>query len=125
MLRVPNAALRYEPGAFSDAADAGVGAQRAPRARRDRDHDEGDGGAPHVRRGTIYVLRNGSPERVRVRIGLVDESLTEVSAEGLSEHAQVIVDEIAPTASERAPGAAFGGAPQRGGSRGGGGGRTR
>ncbi|MFO0651012.1 MAG: efflux RND transporter periplasmic adaptor subunit [Polyangiales bacterium] len=109
VLRVPNAALRYEPGALAEGADAGV------RPRRARDEERGDGGteAP-VRRGAVYVLENGAPRRVRVRIGLVDEALTEVSGEGLSERSQVIVDEIDTTpASGRAPAAAFGGGGRR------------
>jgi HlyD family secretion protein len=105
VLRVPNAALRYEPGALAEGADAGV------RPRHGRDDDAGDAGVgPPVRRGSVYVLENGAPRRVRVRIGLVDEAVTEVSAEGLTERAQVIVDEIDSTpAASRSPGAAFGG----------------
>ncbi len=104
VLRVPNAALRYEPGALAEGADAGV------RPRRQRDADRGDAGVdPPVRRGAVYVLENGAPRRVRVRIGLVDEALTEVSGEGLTERSQVVVDEIDTTPSSgRAPAAAFG-----------------
>ncbi len=106
VLRVPNAALRYEPGAFSDNADAGA----RPRRNRDREAERGDGGVETpVRRGAVYVLEGGSPRRVRVRIGLVDEALTEVSGEGLTERSQVVVDEIDTSPQANRPaGAAFG-----------------
>ncbi len=103
VLRVPNAALRYEPGAFSEGADAGV----RPRPSRNADHP--DGGADTTRWGTVYVLQSGSPRPVRVRIGLIDEALTEVSAEGLADRALVVVDEIDSTPAASRPGAAFGG----------------
>ena len=96
-------ALRYEPGAFSEGADAGV----RPRPPRNADHP--DGGADTTRWGTVYVLQSGSPRPVRVRVGLIDEALTEVSAEGLAARALVVVDEIDSTPASARPGAAFGG----------------
>jgi HlyD family secretion protein len=93
VLRVPNAALRYRPGAFSEGGDAGV---------RERTR-----GVSDDTRRRVFVLRNGRPTPVEVRVGIVDDSLTEVSGEGLSAGQQVITDEI-DTAPQR-PGA--GGSP--------------
>lgn len=83
VLRVPNAALRYQPGAFS--ADAGVAGPTAPRRRV---------GSDGVRRGTVHLLRSGRPAPVEVTVGIVDEALTEVSGAGLAAGAQVVTDEI-------------------------------
>jgi HlyD family secretion protein len=63
-LRVPNAALRYRP------QGAATGADRA-----------------------IYVLSGSVAMRVPVRVGLSDDTSTEVSAPGLAEGARVVLDE--------------------------------
>ena len=111
VLRVPNAALRYRParaGRGGNGRDGGAAPTREAAVSYNPDG---------TRRGTIYVLRNGRPEAVRVRVGIVDETQTEVAGEGLAEGQQVVTDEIDPSeqSAQRA------GAPA-GGSRSGGGG---
>ena len=72
-----------------------------------------------TRRGTVYVLREGRPRAVPVRIGLVDDTVTEVVGEGLGAGVQVVTDEIdtsASTTPTSQPGAI--GAPSGGSRRG-------
>ena len=52
---------------------------------------------------TIYVLEGGAPKPVEVTVGITDGKLTEVSGEGLTEGAAVVIGS-APTA-EAAPAA--------------------
>ncbi len=63
-LRVPNAALRYRPQGAAAGADS-----------------------------AIYVLSGAVAMRVPVRVGLSDDTSTEVSAAGLAEGARVVLDE--------------------------------
>ncbi len=91
VLRVPNAALRYQPGAFS--GDGGT-----PGATTTRRTVGADG----VRRGTVHLLRNGRPTPVEVTVGIVDETLTEVTGPGLSAGVQVVTDEIELTPANAA-----------------------
>lgn len=83
--RVPNAALRYLPGAFSSANDGGVPGASGPRRTV---------GADGVRHGTVHLLRNGRPTPVDVVVGIIDETLTEVTAPGVTAGVQVVTDEI-------------------------------
>jgi HlyD family secretion protein len=71
-LKVPNAALRWRPADADAPADA-------PKMRS------------RERRSTVYVLDNGRPRAVQVRLGLNDGSSTEVLGEALAEGAEVIV----------------------------------
>ncbi|MFO0605892.1 MAG: efflux RND transporter periplasmic adaptor subunit [Polyangiales bacterium] len=91
VLRVPNAALRYQPGAFS--GDGGT-----PGATTTRRTVGADG----VRHGTVHLLRNGRPTPVDVTVGIVDETLTEVTGAGLSAGVQVVTDEIELTPANAA-----------------------
>lgn len=84
VLRAPNAALRFRP---ADAAAPAGGSRR---------------GAAEATR-TIYVLEGGAPKPVEVTVGITDGKLTEVSGEGLTEGAAVVIGS-APTA-EAAPAA--------------------
>jgi len=71
-LKVPNAALRWRPADADAPADA-------PKMRA------------RERRSTVYVLDNGRPRAVQVRLGLNDGSSTEILGEALAEGAEVIV----------------------------------
>jgi len=116
VLRVPNAALRYVPGGGNSAVER---ARDAPDPMQQPERAE--------RRGVVYVLRDGRPQRVNVALGLADGSRTEVTGEGLVEGQAVVTDEIDPAA--QAARAAPGGSPgmgaggRSGGSRSGGGSR--
>lgn len=69
VLRVPNAALRFDPGGSSPEADPGEG------------------------EGHVWVLENGQPRRVEVKIGLSDSRYTQVTGTGLQEGMTVLVGE--------------------------------
>ncbi|WP_235019430.1 efflux RND transporter periplasmic adaptor subunit [Tabrizicola flagellatus] len=92
VLRVPNAALRYEP----------------PRAAEDSGGASGRGlvgmimpgrsSTPSLTRGSsggrsVWLLRDGVPVEVPVEPGVTDGRVTAVTAEGLAEGDQVIVDQ--------------------------------
>jgi HlyD family secretion protein len=71
-LKVPNAALRWRPAEADAPADL-------PKPR------------PRERRSTVYVLQNGEPRAVEVRLGLNDGSSTELVADALAEGTEVVV----------------------------------
>ncbi len=114
VLAVPNAALRFRPAgvaapivttAPADGGGRGAGAGgtgatgRGPGARRTA------GPRP------IYVLRDGAPVAVQVRLGGTDRRSTEVVDGGLKEGDEVIVG-IAGAAGGTAPGSSPAGAPR-------------
>jgi HlyD family secretion protein len=109
VLRVPNAALRFRP---SNSESNGTGARRG-NGRADRDAGAGNnsgeseapasrGGGP--RSGRVFVLREGRPTYVRVRIVASDGTHTAVESPELHEGTEVITDEIDESAS-RSPSA--------------------
>jgi HlyD family secretion protein len=71
-LKVPNAALRWRPAEADAPADL-------PKPR------------PRERRSTVYVLQNGEPRAVEVRLGLNDGSSTELVGDALAEGTEVVV----------------------------------
>lgn len=78
---------------------------------------QGGGPAPGSDRRTVWVLRDGKPQQVNVRIGVSDGSLTEVVEGDLKEGDAVITDVTvgdARPASTQQPGAGQGGFPRRG-----------
>jgi HlyD family secretion protein len=89
VLRVPNSALRFRPSsellASARASQGPAGAVRA----------EAGPAAPGGK--TVWLLREGRPEALPVRIGITDGSLTEVLDDGLKVGDAVIVD--APSSS--------------------------
>ena len=122
VVRVPNAAMRFRPtpeiftalgmpvpAAVREAADrskAGAGAGGGARSGggtgarsgggpggggSGRPHPGGHGDAPTDRR-TVWVLRDGKPQLVAVRIGLSDGNLTELLEGELHAGDSVIVD---------------------------------
>lgn len=82
---------------------------------------------PRMKRGAVYVLRNGKPERVDVRSGISDGASTEVISDVLKAGDPVIVgvESAGPTAGQQnlAPPPGFGGRGGGGGRGGRGGGR--
>ena len=99
VLRVPNAALRFNPSAFikddkksdgprlgqpmtfgggrpSGGAQAGTGTKGGMVARRE---------------DRIWVLENGKPKAIVVKAGISDGQFTEVTGEGLNEGLQILV----------------------------------
>jgi len=94
ILRVPQAALRFEPGTAVAGVQGGGGAEAEP--------------GPH-----IWLLENGSPRRRSVTVGLSDGRSTEVSGAGLAEGATVLVgtEGVAKTTPTVPAAATPGGAP--------------
>jgi HlyD family secretion protein len=132
VLRVPNAALRYRPAASADGTNgSGTGRRRRDAGVEAANGANGangaDGGAPSDREfnaarvGRVYVLRDGRPAPVRVRIVATDGANTAVESSELRDGAEVVTDEVdesAPRAGAAAPAASAGGGSRSGGSRG-------
>lgn len=79
VLRVPDQALRYQPG--------GIGTKRGKTA------------ASPPGQGQVWVLRAGRPQGVALRLGVDDDSYSEVLAGSLKEGDPLIVGEQATSAS--------------------------
>ncbi len=106
VLLVPNAALRYKPASPEESAKpastgsqaGGLVAQLMPRPpmQQNRQRNQGQGagrGQGQSRRGgsgEIWILKDGQAHAVKVKIGLSDNKLTEVSADELTEGSLVI-----------------------------------
>lgn len=96
VLLVPAAALRFDP---VSAAPATTAAKKSfvqsltPMPPRRQGSDKGDATAEKLPIGTgrLWVLRDGQPHAVSVKLGLTDGRYTEVSADGLTEGAPVIL----------------------------------
>ena len=99
---VPTAALRFVP---ADPGKVAPGAAKKsfvqsliPMPTRNRSRPAAAGGAPAAQGAGahIWILRNGRPESLAVRLGLTDGRDTEISGEGLAEGLVVIVRANAP-----------------------------
>ncbi len=96
VLLVPAAALRFDP---ASAAPATTAAKKSfvqsltPMPPRREGSTKGDTNAEKLPIGTgrLWVLRDGQPHAVSVKLGLTDGRYTEVSADGLTEGAPVIL----------------------------------
>jgi HlyD family secretion protein len=163
VLKVPSAALRFNPMAFlpadpksakgdkgekADKADKGGDAKSGERGGQGRGANAAGGGRPGGQGGAqgfpgagrmgamagapaslpvkgmvtrrddrIWVLENGKPKSIAVRVGITDGQFTEISGEGLQEGMQVLVGvEETKRASGPAPltgGMGPGGGPRR------------
>lgn len=128
VLLVPNAALRFKPKTSDSNSKngsemmAGKESNDKPdsgRVRGKRGGDRAAGGNGGRNRGSrgknedlsagkVYVLKNGQPEQVRVRVGITDGRFTEIMARDLDVGTQIIVGEL------QANGQAQGGGSMRG-----------
>jgi len=88
VLRLPNAALRFRPpqGMFSQ--DAG---QKKASAKKP---DKSGSDEAVVSGRTIWVLRNGKPQDMKVSLGVSDGSYTDVTENNLQEGDEIIIDII-------------------------------
>ncbi len=104
VLRVPNAALRFNPAAFMPSTATAASQSGAQRT----------GGAPNatqVKRDAGHVIKrddhvwtlgpDGKPKRVSVTIGISDGQYTEVSGDGVSDGMSVLVG-VEDSASKQA-----------------------
>lgn len=92
-LLVPNAALRYAPPETAKRATrrgSGLLSYLMPRPPRDRGVAKPQETSDGAR--SIYVLQNGEPEKVMVKVGATDGTWTEVTEGQLQEGAAVITD---------------------------------
>lgn len=92
VLRVPNAALRFKP-----AADQIPKAAESEKTKPER----GSG------QRTLWVLRNGQPEAVQVKIGISDGVQTEIIEGEIKEGDEIITDSKGASAKALPPGRMF------------------
>ncbi len=114
VLLVPNAALRFKPTSAS-AADKPATAQSSgslvsqlmprPPMQQNRQRSQGQGqgqgtsggagrGSRRGNTGEVWVLRDGVPSAVKVKIGLSDSKLTEVISDELADGSVVITGAV-------------------------------
>jgi HlyD family secretion protein len=84
VLKVPTAALRFQPHA-SGASEGGGASAATPAPRPSAGNTSGAG-----RGDAVWVLAGGEPRRVAVMPGLSDETMTAVSSQDLQEGDRVI-----------------------------------
>jgi HlyD family secretion protein len=93
VLRVPSQALRYVPsdvgGGSARRPDGATGARRPDRASGRPAPSGADADAPT----SVFVLRNGRPEAVPVRIGLENDSFAEIVSGDLKPGDEVVTGE--------------------------------
>ena len=89
VVRIPDQALRYAPGGMSGTSGDGDAARPV-----------GDSSSTNA---SVWVLRNGRPTRVRVTIGIDDDTYAEIVKGDLQAGDQVIVSEQARSGSSRQP----------------------
>lgn len=128
VLKVPNAALRFNPAAFlkdeKKTETPRVGGLGQPMMIPGRGPGGGPGGGQGQRQGgqratagpsssRIFVLENGKPKAIPVKVGITDGQFTEISGEGLQEDLQILLGaedtNKAATGSMRSGGAQGGG----------------
>jgi HlyD family secretion protein len=95
VFRVPNAALRYKPSAGGGEAS-------------DKKAVPGGSGKGFGATAKLFLLSSGQPAPRPVKVGITDGVMTEVEGSGLSEGAEVILEET-DGATGGAPGAKRGG----------------
>jgi HlyD family secretion protein len=134
VLRVPNAALRFNPSAFikddtkKEAPKAGglgqpmgMGMFGGGGQRPSGQSGGASKGMASRREDRIWILENGKPKAIVVKAGISDGQVTEVTGENLQEGMQIL---IGVESSRQAGGpttAPVGGMPGAGGGGGGGG----
>jgi len=90
-VRVPDQALRFTPSRLSQGQQP-----PAPGGK--------SGAQEAARRGSVWVLRDGQPQRVAVKLGLDDDTYSEVVESGLAVGDQVIIGEQRGGATQPAAG---------------------
>jgi HlyD family secretion protein len=107
VLRVPNAALRYQPGESglpgrTAGLLAGSNSSGAPPPALDPVDDDAN---DRVTRGSVYIVHGTSgAARVIVSVGITDGRQTEIEGPGIAAGQQVILDETDAQTKPRGPG---------------------
>jgi HlyD family secretion protein len=79
VLLVPNAALRYKPSETSSTPNG---------TKPSKERQSGK------RKATVYVLENGAPKGIEVKVGISDNRMSSITSDVLKAGDQVIVEEI-------------------------------
>ena len=112
-LRVPSVALRFNPAAFIKEGDKKP-APAAPGAPQGGQQRQGGGGGGNgtsargmvaKRDDRVWILENGKPKALSVKMGISDGAFTEVSGEGVNEGLVVLTGIDDPSKKVQAPGA--------------------
>jgi HlyD family secretion protein len=118
VLRVPLPATRFVPeGLARGTRGARGGGEAAPEARDGTGHEGAAGTERHGAHGEgaqparIWLLINGKPQPLRVRTGLDDGTLIEVSGPGLKAGDDVVVNAVRPDSARGASAANDGSRP--------------
>jgi HlyD family secretion protein len=88
VLRVPASALRYKPAVTPERSAASRPASRS--ASRPEGAGRGNGRSG----STVFVLENGKPKPVRVKLGISDGRFTEILGGDLKEGDALITEEV-------------------------------
>lgn len=100
VLLVPNAALRFSPPDRNSAPGFSLtslfrrrppSGSRGPRTA-DSSGEAGDGERPRAETKTLWILRDGTPQPVRVKVGASSGARTRIDAKELAEGAPVIIN---------------------------------
>ncbi|WP_243319015.1 efflux RND transporter periplasmic adaptor subunit [Geothrix paludis] len=107
VLRVPNAALRFNPAAFIKEEKPAEGPRLGgpmmmgrPRSGAQSQSTSGSkGGVVAKREDRVWVLENGKPKALVVKAGISDGQFTEITGEGLQEGMMILtgVENTKPT----------------------------
>jgi len=103
VLRVPNAALRFNPSAFIKPETKANPFQAPQQGQRSAGSNKG--GMAARREDRIWVLENGKPKPIPVKTGATDGQFTEVSGEGLQDDMAILVGVDSMKASTTVSGA--------------------
>lgn len=111
VLKVPNAALRFNPAAFLKHEKKTEGQAAKPTASQSSGNRKG--GLVIRREDKIWVLDHGKPKPVLVKAGVTDGQFTEVAGESVQEGLQVLigVEETKKAATASSSPMPLGGAP--------------
>lgn len=115
VLRVPNAALRFNPAAFIKEEKKSEGMRLGGPMMMGRPRSgtqstaSSKGGVVAKREDRIWVLESGKPKALAVKAGISDGQYTEVTGEGLTEGLPVLIGVETAKQANGAPGGAGGG----------------
>jgi HlyD family secretion protein len=88
VLLVPNAALRYKPKDFKKENHRKTTGDANQTVKKDISKSN------EQKRATVFVLKDGKPEAVRIKIGITDNKFTEILSDNLKVGDQIITDEV-------------------------------
>jgi HlyD family secretion protein len=94
ILKIPNAALRFQPQSAQRESTNIGSAQRKPEQRQGPAESVSPSGADQKRQATVWVVSpEGKPAPVSVALGITDGTFSEVVSRDLNEGTEVIAGE--------------------------------